>query len=147
MSPRDMFISSSNCLGITMPYEKSDNGNGVLQTIANTGSCSDEWGSKLKFSKDVVDREMKRALEYKFQRKIPDALSTVYKYWENGFWYLQKAGTNFSLKEIRDWAKRPLPGSDVFLIGKAFYNFGGWLEDTIRSTNETLVEGWKTELK
>ena len=61
--------------------------------------------------------------------------------------YLQKAGTKFSLEEIRKWAKRPLPGSDVFLIGKAFYNFGGRLEDTIRSTNETLVEGWKTELK
>ncbi|XP_067016631.1 L-amino-acid oxidase-like [Acropora muricata] len=146
MSDKNMFISRSNCLGITMPYEKSKNGNGVLQTIANTGSCSDMWGSKLKISKDVVDREMKRALEYKFQRNIPDALSTFYKYWQNGFWYLQKAGTNFSLKEIRDWAKRPLPGSDVFLVGKAFYNFGGWLEDTIKSTNETLVEGWKTEL-
>ena len=66
-------------------HRKSQNGS-VLQTIANTGSCSDEWGSKLKLSKDVVDREMKRALEYKFQRNISDALSTVYKYWENGFW-------------------------------------------------------------
>ncbi|KAK2564359.1 hypothetical protein P5673_011784 [Acropora cervicornis] len=148
MSDKHMFISSSNCLGITMPYGVS-NSKGVLQTIANKGSCSDEWGSKLKISvnNDVIDREMKRALEYKFQRRIPEALSTVYKYWENGFWYLQKAGTNFSLEEIRDWAKRPLPGSDVFLVGKAFYNFGGWLEDTIKSTNETLVEGWKTELK
>jgi len=146
MVPNDMFISSSNCLGITMPYGKS-NGYWVLQTMANTGTCSDEWGSKLKISKDVIDKEMKRALEYKFQRNISDASSTVYKYWENGFWYLQKAGTNFTLEEIRDWAKRPLPGSDVFLVGKAFYNFGGWLEDTIRSTNEALVEGWKTELK
>ena len=67
-------------------HRKSNNGTGVLQTIANTGSCSDEWGSKLKISKDVIDREMKRALEYKFQIDIPDALSTVYKYWENGFW-------------------------------------------------------------
>ncbi|XP_044166868.1 uncharacterized protein LOC114947034 isoform X3 [Acropora millepora] len=146
ITERKMFISSSNCLGVAMHYG-TDNGKGVLQTIANTGSCSDEWGYKLKLSKDIVDREVKRALEYKFQRKIPNALSTVYKYWESGFWYLQKAGTNFSLKEIRDWAKRPLPGSDVFLVGKAFYNFGGWVEDTIKSTNETLVEGWKTELK
>ena len=69
-------------------HERSTNSKGVLQTIANEGSCSDEWGSKLKISvnNDVIDREMKRALEYKFQRKIPDALSTVYKYWENGFW-------------------------------------------------------------
>jgi len=148
MSEMEMFISSGYCLGITMPYETSSNGKGVLQTIASTGSCSKEWGSTLKFSsKDEVDREMRMALEYKFKRNIPKALSTVYKYWENGFWYLQKAGTNFSLEEIRDWAKRPLPGSDVFLVGKAFYNFGGWLGDTIKSTNETLVEGWKTELK
>ena len=67
-------------------HRKSQNGNGVLQTIANTGSCSDEWGSTLKISKDVIDSEMKRALKYKFQIDIPDALSTVYKYWENGFW-------------------------------------------------------------
>lgn len=61
---------------------------GVLQTIANKGSCSDEWGSKLKISvnNSVIDREIKRALEYKFQRTIPEALGTVYKYWENGFW-------------------------------------------------------------
>ena len=59
----------------------------VLQTIANTGSCSDEWGFKLvNLSKEAVDKEMKRALKYKFRRNITDALSTVYKYWENGFW-------------------------------------------------------------
>ena len=69
-------------------FHRISKGKGVLQTIANKGYCSDEWGSKLKISvnNDVIDREMKRALEYKFQRKIPDALSTVYKYWENGFW-------------------------------------------------------------
>ena len=45
------------------------------------------WGNILKISKDAVDREMKRALEYKFQRNIPEEpLDTVYKYWEEGFW-------------------------------------------------------------
>ncbi|XP_015771742.1 PREDICTED: uncharacterized protein LOC107350045 [Acropora digitifera] len=36
MSDKDMFISSSNCLGITMPYKVSNTGKGVLQTIAST---------------------------------------------------------------------------------------------------------------
>ena len=62
-------------------------GKSVLQTIANTGSCSDAWGSKLvNLPKEDFERQMKRALEYKFQRNISDAVSTVYKYWENGFW-------------------------------------------------------------
>ena len=63
------------------------NGRAVLHTIANNGGCSDKWGSLLKISKDAVDKEMKRALEYKFQRTIPEEpLDTVYKHWEEGFW-------------------------------------------------------------
>ena len=50
----------------------------------------------------------------------------------------------FTRAEIRGWAKRPLRGNDVFLVGKAFYNFGGWLEYTILSADETLKERWKT---
>ncbi|XP_029184825.2 uncharacterized protein LOC114952918 [Acropora millepora] len=141
-----MFISSSKCLGITMPYRgRGPNGVAVLQTIGNSAGCSDDWGKVLKVSKHAVDEELKRALEYKFQRKIPlTPLNTVYKYWEDGFWYFQKAGANFSLSQIRNWAKRPLPGSDVFLADKAYYNFGGWLEDTILSANEAYKEGWNT---
>ena len=59
----------------------------VLQTIGNSAGCSDDWGKVLKVSKPAVDEELKRALEYKFQRKIPlTPLNTVYKYWEDGFW-------------------------------------------------------------
>ena len=59
----------------------------MLHTVANNGECSDMWGNILKISKDAVDREMKRALEYKFQRTIPvEPLDTVYKYWEEGYW-------------------------------------------------------------
>lgn len=151
-----MFISSSKCLGITMPYRgRGPNGEAVLQTIGNTGGCSDDWGNILKVSKHaidqelesaIIDQELERALEYKFQRKIPlKPLKTVYKYWEDGFWYFQKAGANLSLSQIRNWAKRPLSGSDVFLADKAYYNFGGWLEDTILSANEVYKEGWSTK--
>ena len=63
----------------------------VLQTIGNSGGCSDDWGNILKVSKHAsrhaIDRELERALEYKFQRKIPlKPLNTVYKYWEDGYW-------------------------------------------------------------
>lgn len=147
LQPLQMFVSSSNCLGITMPYKfVSANETAVLHTIANNGGCSDKWGNILKVGKDAVDREMKRALEYKFQRLIPEPLDTVYKYWKEGFWYLQKPGTNFPLPIIRKWAKKPLAGNDVFLVGRAFYSFGGMLEDDILSTAEALKEGWDIDL-
>ena len=59
----------------------------VLQTIGNSAGCSDDWGNILNVSTKAVDQELERALEYKFQRKIPlKPLKTVYKYWEDGFW-------------------------------------------------------------
>ena len=63
-------------------------GRAVLHTIANNGGCSDKWGKLLEISKsnDVIDKELKRALKYKFQRDIPDPLETTHKYWQEGFW-------------------------------------------------------------
>ena len=59
----------------------------VLQTIGNSGGCSDDWGNIFKISKEVIDEELERALECKFRRKIPTKpLNTTYKYWEDGFW-------------------------------------------------------------
>ena len=63
------------------------NGRAVLHTIANNGGCSDKWGEMLKISTKEVDKELKRALKYKFQREdVPDPLETKYKYWDEGFW-------------------------------------------------------------
>ena len=77
------------CLFLLLLFYRNTgpNGTAVLHTVANSGGCSDMWGNILKVSKDAVDREMKRALEYKFQRTIPvEPLDTVYKYWEEGYW-------------------------------------------------------------
>ena len=63
------------------------NGRAVLHTIANDGGCSDKWGKILQISAKEVDKELKRALKYKFQRDdVPDPLETKYQYWEEGFW-------------------------------------------------------------
>ena len=62
------------------------NGKAVLYTIANNGGCSDKWGKILQISAREVDKELKRALKYKFERDVPDPLETKYKYWDEGFW-------------------------------------------------------------
>jgi len=147
LQPLDMFISSSNCLGTAMPdSDVGPNGEAVLHTISNNGGCSDKWGKILQISAKEVDKELKRALKYKFQREdVPDPLETKYKYWDEGFWFLQKPGANFPLSTVQQWAKRPLTGQDVFLVDRAFYSFGGWLDDTIQSSIDALKEGWNLD--
>lgn len=148
LQPLNMFISSSDCLGITMPYKGvGPNGKVVLHTTANNGGCSDKWGKILQISEDKLNIELTRALKYKFQRdNIPQPLKTKYKYWQEGFWYFQKPGAHFNFTTIGQWAKRPLTGQDVFLVDRAFNNFGGWLQDTLRSVNDALVAGWNVTL-
>ena len=62
------------------------NGEAVLHVAYTDGVCGEKWGEILKSPKDVMDREIHRALEYKFNRKIPKPLSTVYQYWNEGAW-------------------------------------------------------------
>ena len=62
------------------------NGEAVLHTMYTDGACSRRWGDILSISKSAVDRELKRALEYKFGGPVPDPLDTVYQYWNEGAW-------------------------------------------------------------
>lgn len=50
------------------------------------GECGEKWGEILKLPKTIADEEIHRALEYKFNRKIPKPLGTVYHYWDEGAW-------------------------------------------------------------
>ena len=82
--------------------------------------------------------------------------SVLFCFFNEEFWLLdiiiqwrrffQKPGANFSSTTIQQWARRPLAGQDVFLVNRAYYNFGGYLEYTIRSALEALKEGWNSEL-
>ena len=55
------------------------------------GACSRKWGElMLTLPKTFLDKEIRRALEYKFQREIPDPLQTFYQYWDEGAWYVRK---------------------------------------------------------
>ena len=68
------------------PRGRGPNGEAVLHTMYMDGACSRKWADILRISKSDVDRELKRTLEYKFRRKVPDPLDTVYQYWDEGAW-------------------------------------------------------------
>lgn len=57
--------------------------------------------------------------------------------------HFQKPGFNYTLADVSNWAKRPLPGLDIFFIGDAYNRLRGWTEGAILSANNALLEGWK----
>lgn len=65
---------------------RGQNGEAVLHVSYKDGPCGEKWGEILKLPKHIMDKEIHRALEYKFNRKIPQPLSTVYQYWNEGAW-------------------------------------------------------------
>ncbi|KAL9951543.1 hypothetical protein ACROYT_G044219 [Oculina patagonica] len=144
LEPRQKFISNSNCLGVTLPHGgRGPNGEGVLHTMYMDGACSRRWGDILRISKSAVDRELKRALEYKFGGPVPDPLDTVYQYWDEGAWHFQKPGSNITLSEVSNWAKRPFPKQEIFVIGDAYNPYRGWTQGAIMSADNALLEGWQ----
>ena len=67
---------------------RGSRGEAVLHISYNDGACGEKWGEILKLPKAIVDQEIHRALEYKFQsfKPIPKPLSTIYQYWSEGAW-------------------------------------------------------------
>ncbi|XP_032219406.2 uncharacterized protein LOC116602233 [Nematostella vectensis] len=142
ITPGQKFISSSNCLGTTLAHrDKGPSGAGVLHTLYSDGECARQWADIAKLQKHFLDTEVHRALEAKFNTTIPKPRDSAYHYWDSA-WHFQKPGTTFSMEDISNWAKRPFPGENLFIIGEAFHPFRGWCEGSIVSSQNALQDGW-----
>ena len=63
------------------------NGEAVLHLSYKDGECARKWGVILNsVPKEMVDQEIHRALEYKFNMTVPKPLDTIYQYWNEGGW-------------------------------------------------------------
>ncbi|KAL9969976.1 hypothetical protein ACROYT_G022271 [Oculina patagonica] len=138
-------LSNSDCLGFTFPYKpRGPNGEAVLQMSYAKIHCAVKWGELLKVqSKEYVDQEMHRSLKRLFPGvDVPKPLESVYVYWDKGFMHAQRAGTHISSFKVVDWAKRPFPGQDLFIVGEAYHPLRGWIEGALQSAQNALLEGW-----
>ena len=54
----------------------------------------------------------------------------------------QRAGTHLSSFRVVDWARRPFPGQDLFIVGEAYHTVRGWIEGALLSAKNALREGW-----
>ena len=63
------------------------------------------------------------------------------------FRHFQKPGSNITLSEVSNWAKRPFPQQDVFVIGDPYNPYRGWTQGAIMSADNALLEGWQIQEK
>ncbi|MEI6789900.1 MAG: FAD-dependent oxidoreductase [Myxococcaceae bacterium] len=87
----------------------------------------------------AVEEEITRGLKYLFPKaNIPDPINTVVQIWPAA-WYYLKAGTQFTNKQITEWALNPLAGEDVSLVGDSYYiQRSGWSDAAYKSSINTL---------
>lgn len=102
--------------------------------------CVEFWENTYKrLGLKAVEDEIERGLKYLFPKaNIPKPLHTVVQIWPAA-WYYLKSGTKFSNQQIADWAKEPLPGEDVTLVGESYYlQRLGWSDAAYKSSISTL---------
>lgn len=61
------------------------NGGGVMHTMYNDGACAERWKDISLLKNDYIDEEVHRALEAKFETKIPKPIKTEYQYWDSAW--------------------------------------------------------------
>ena len=53
-----------------------------------------------------------------------------------------RAGSNASRYDLEEWAKRPFPGEEVYMVGEAYSVVDAWNEGALLTAYKALKEGW-----
>ena len=61
------------------------------------------------------------------------------------FRHFQKPRSNITLSDVSNWAKRPFPEENIFVIGDAYNPYRGWTQGAISSADNALLEGWQIQ--
>jgi hypothetical protein len=87
----------------------------------------------------AVETEIMQGLHHLFPKaEIPDPLTTVIHIWPAG-WYYLRAGTQYTNKQIAQWALQPLAGEEISLVGDSYYiQRSGWSDAAYKSSINTL---------
>lgn len=46
------------------------------------------------------------------------------------------------MREVEEWAKRPFPGEDLYMVSSAYHPYRAYSEGALLSANNALLEGW-----
>jgi hypothetical protein len=113
-------------------------------------NCVEFWVETAARGIDKVEAEIQRGLEHLFNNNgvttpatvtIPKPLKTHVQVWPAG-WYWLRAGARFTNAEIFEWAKDPLDGEGVALVGEAYHPLrSGWSDAAYKSSINLLMSG------
>ena len=77
---------SANYSGYSLFFRgKGTKNEGVMHTMYNDGECARRWRDIAKLRKHFLDTEVHRAMEKKFESKIPKPLHTAYQFWASAW--------------------------------------------------------------
>lgn len=139
----ETFWSASTCM-VLVPYNgRGPQGEAVIQLTYAWLGCAAKWGKMSKLPRAGFEVEIKKAVQEVFPEKdVPDPLDMVFKFWDRVAWHVTKAGSNVSRHDVKNWAKRPFPGEEIYLVGEAYSLEDGWNEGALSSAYSALEEGW-----
>ncbi|XP_073252128.1 amine oxidase [flavin-containing] B-like [Porites lutea] len=139
------YVSSATCLMYMMPYSRGPQGEGIIQLSYNYFDCAVKWGQLSKLPRATFLSELNKAVQAVFPGMVvPKPLDVKFKYWE-ACWHYTKAGSNVSRQDTEEWAKRPFPGEEIYIVGEAFAVSVGWNEGALQTAYKALKEGWGIE--
>jgi len=61
------------------------NGTAVMHTVYVDGACAETWRDVAQLKTDYIDFEIHKALEAKYEVKVPEPIDTEYQYWESAW--------------------------------------------------------------
>jgi len=143
------FQTTDTCLNyIEIPHHTYQNDANVLRTTYADGHCAQYLRTLAESdpSGKLLADETKRSLEYLFNMSMPAALETLHEYWPNA-WYFQYPNAQRDLFEVETWAKKPLAGEDVALVGEAWSPYKAWMKGATRSATLALNEHYDLNLE
>ena len=47
-----------------------------------------------------------------------------------------------SMKQVENWAKKPFPNQEIYIVGSAYHGYRANSEGALVSANNALLEGW-----
>ena len=139
--------TTDSCLrAVEIPLEPSLLGQNVFRVAyLDDINCIEHFDFLRKTNNTKLEEEIHAGLRHLFENngittpvKIPRAIKTVIKDWQNA-WYWLKSGSLFTNRYIADWASNPLKHENVGLASDSYFmQRTGWSEAAILSADKLL---------
>ncbi len=119
------------------PYAQAHN---FIRVVYTDHQCIDIWKSFIALPEAALRAELARSLKRAFpELDIPEPVK-VFGEWEEGAWYYNAAGSEFSPAQVTAWARAPLGTNVPVCLANHAYRVvdSGWSVAAVRTSAQCL---------